>query len=578
MRHARLLISMLLASFFLTLVAAATPTPALSACVPDIRMSTRVLARDRGNPVSILVTMQAAASVPGGDKLVRVNILDARDAVVEIGGQQVTVPMVVPLNPAVGTWTFGVRATTPGVPYLVNFTVTDLCGEVSKFIGDGAKASSTTATPTTPTTTPTTPTATPTTPPSTPTATPTTPTATPTTPPSTPTATPVTPTVTPTQQTSIGTASSPVKLATFYRPLSDGTTEETLARTAGAAILTRTDEGHRDRLLAAGFSGPITQYLLAFETSGPAGLQNGASTCGWYQPYVNNMSGISGDFCTALHADERNFLHNGRGERLYGTQSWQENGTTKRAYLYLMNPAAPGWRAYAARRVREEVQALGYSGVFLDNVDLSLYRGQRQEANSDGTVAEFATNAAFRTAVAGFLQGVRAEIGGALLWANMTSGTDAPDDWDLYAPYLDGFMSEYFVARWSGTYVSPSTWETQLRQAEMASIRGKTFLGIGQGTKYDTNRMRFALASYLLVANNGVAFRYGDASGGEATSPSYYQLWRYPEYEARLGAPMGARYQSGGAWRRDFACGSVTVNPSNQSGLIAIDSARPGCS
>ncbi len=89
--------------------------------------------------------------------------------------------------------------------------------------------------------------------------------------------------------------------------------------------------------------------------------------------------------------------------------------------------------------------------------------------------------------------------------------------------------------------------------------------------------MRFALASYLLVAGDGVAFRYGDASGGEAASPGYYQLWRYAEYDARLGAPTGGRYQAGGAWRRDFACGYVTADPVSHVGTIVVDASRPGC-
>ena len=96
-------------------------------------------------------------------------------------------------------------------------------------------------------------------------------------------------------------------------------------------------------------------------------------------------------------------------------------------------------------------------------MDLSLHRGQRQDANCDGAVAEYATNAAFQQAVAGFLQDVKAELGPAQPWANMASGTDAPSDWDLYAPHLHEFMEEYIVARRGGTFPSSAVWETQLR-------------------------------------------------------------------------------------------------------------------
>ena len=90
--------------------------------------------------------------------------------------------------------------------------------------------------------------------------------------------------------------------------------------------------------------------------------------------------------------------------------------------------------------------------------------------------------------------------------------------------------------------------------------------------------MRLALASYRLVAGYGATFRYGDGTSGENTSPGYYQLWRYSEYDAELGAPRGDRYQAGGLWRRDFACGYVTADPVSHTGTIVAEPTRPGCS
>jgi hypothetical protein len=358
----------------------------------------------------------------------------------------------------------------------------------------------------------------------------------------------------------------------FYHPPTDGTTLQTMATQMGALVFTRGDEAYRDQMRSAGFSGPVTQYLLANEASGPPGLLRSSDQCPTPEiPYANNASGIALDFCTALHPDERNFLHNGRGERLYTTDSWQEQTGTKTVGIYMMNPAASGWRAYLALRAREQLNRPGYTGLFLDNIDLSMYRAQRQEITSDGAVAEYATNDAYRKATVSALAALRGQLGNAVLWANLTSGNDTASDWDPYLPYLDGVMEEYFVARWGNTYTSPTMWDIQLRRAETLLSQGKTFIAVGQGGNSDTTRMRFALASYLLVARDQAYFRYADAD-------LYAQTWVYGDYQTRLGNSMGSRYQAGSLWRRDFACGYVTVDSVNHHGGISVDPSRPGCS
>jgi hypothetical protein len=82
--------------------------------------------------------------------------------------------------------------------------------------------------------------------------------------------------------------------------------------------------------------------------------------------------------------------------------------------------------------------------------------------------------------------------------------------------------------------------------------------------------MRFGVASYLLIANARAFIRYAESS-------AYDQAWPYSEYHARLGSPTTARYQEGGLWRREFACGSVTVDPASRASTIAVDTTRPGC-
>lgn len=344
-------------------------------------------------------------------------------------------------------------------------------------------------------------------------------------------------------------------VAVFYHPPADSEQAGALLQQGGMAILTRDDAAFKDALPATRGAGPVLQYLLANETSGPAGRRRGGGQCGTYLAYPNNLSGIAGDFCAALDGDERNFLHNARGERLFSTQSWQDGRATRRATLYVMNPAAPGWRAYAATGIRQQVEQGAYDGAFLDNVDLSLTRATETAENADGQVAEYQTEEAYRVAVAGFLASVRQATGGRVpLWANLTDGQDRADDWDAYLPRLDGVMEEFFAARWDGTFASGAAWESQLRRAEQAVQAGKGLILVGQGPREDVERMRFALGSYLLVKGSGSYFRY-------AESEQYEELWTYPDYSPRLGAPLGGRYPAGeGVWQRDFTCGKVRVD------------------
>jgi hypothetical protein len=300
---------------------------------------------------------------------------------------------------------------------------------------------------------------------------------------------------------------------------------------------------------------------MAAETSGPPGLRSANDPCGPYQPYSNNAAGIAGDFCERLHPDERNFLHNSKGERLYAEQSWNEFTYT----LYLMNPGAKGWRTYFAEQARQNLETLKYSGLFVDNIDLSRFRAHKEQRNSDGTVREYADDAPYRAAFVGYLRQLRVILPEALIWGNMTSFNDALGDWDDYLPYLDGVMDEFFVARWSDEYADPKVWEIQLRHMRMLREQGKGFLAVAQGTgQHDERRLRFALASYLLVARGGAYFRYGDAQ-------QYEQLWPYQDYQARLGRPLNDRYQTSGLWQRDFTCGYVTVDPERRVGNIVLD-------
>ena len=97
---------------------------------------------------------------------------------------------------------------------------------------------------------------------------------------------------------------------------------------------------------------------------------------------------------------------------------------------------------------------------------------------------------------------------------------------------------------------------------------GKGLLMVGQGPRDDEERMRFTLASYLLVATGQNAFfRYS------RFDYEYNKLWLYPDYDkARaMGAPLGERRAvSLGLWRRDFEHGYVEVDVGEHRGSLVL--------
>lgn len=244
--------------------------------------------------------------------------------------------------------------------------------------------------------------------------------------------------------------------------------------------------------------------------------------------------------------------------------------------IYLMNPASPQWQSYVARAARANGSSVGYAGIFLDNVDLSLYRAQHQETNSDGTVREYGSDTDFRQAVQSDLANLRSQVGSMPLWANMTAGSESASDWAQYLPYLDGVMDEAFVGGWDGSYPTATQWQAELQQVQNTVDSGKNVIAVAQGSQSDTDRMQFSLASYLLAADapgQGLAtFRYASSTAYDAA------VWTYPPYAAQLGDPLGTRYQQpSGVWERDFACGTVTADPVAHTGTITVTNQGAAC-
>ena len=407
----------------------------------------------------------------------------------------------------------------------------------------------------------------------TPSATPSVPTATPPPPPS-PTRSPTVvsaPTLpsSPTPAPSATATSSPTPaavfgLAWFHKPPEDDSTAADIAAAHRYIHLTGpADLEFRDELRQAGYSGPIYDYVTAYAVEGPGPYKSAAAPCAaGYEPYDDQMAWATDDFCTYIHPNESWFLHNSKGERLvydyFGTGHWN----------YFMNPADPGWQAFSYSRLRYARDTWEYDGVWLDNLDFDLNRLVKELPNSDGTVREYADDDAWRAGMQEWLAGLRGAVGTWPIWANLTGNRDSADAWDAYAPYLDGAMEESFAVRWIEDWLTPAAWDVQQERAARWLGAGKGLVMVGQGPQDDAERLRFTLASYLLVAEGDQAFyRY-------TRFDSYYNnLWLYPEFDTArtLGMPSGPRQEiRPGVWRRPFAHGYVEVDTGRHTGRLEL--------
>jgi hypothetical protein len=318
----------------------------------------------------------------------------------------------------------------------------------------------------------------------------------------------------------------------------------------------------RDEILARGYDNVLPQYLLLFQIAGPGPYENSRQRCeNDYTPLQNNVMWTR-DFCELVHPHEDWFLHNAKGERLYMKERiW--NGTY--VYEYFMNPGSPGFRAFWIAQVRRQ-EAAGWRSLYLDNVPVTYAYIARRADNGDGTLAEYDALDAWQSAVVGMLRAIRASFPGAPLWGNVIEAPLTAAAWDRYRPELDGIQEEQFATGWvRGERLTSTAWEALLVRAERTLDAGKGVVRYSQGTQNDYPRMRFGLASYLLIAtpDERATFRYAEAR-------NYETLWWYPEYELQIGPPLGPRRREGEQWVRDFACGRVVVDPARRQGRIEV--------
>jgi hypothetical protein len=344
-------------------------------------------------------------------------------------------------------------------------------------------------------------------------------------------------------------SSSLVRLAWFYKPPTDAELD-LLQERFDTFILTKQDEPARDWLRARGQEGPFLQYLRFEAIHDPGSCAR--------QPWRNQVADQPGDFCRLVADHPDWFLLDGYGKRIVEY--------TQGERFVLMDPGHPGWRAFWLERARASQEQLSWDGVFLDNVEASLFKHRR----AGRTLAAYPDEAGYQAAIDGFLRFLYTgyfQPEARPLWANIIA-LDESEVWFKYLESLDGAMDEGWAVDWSDGYLSRARWEEHLDRVEQTQALGKEVVLVAQGARGDLERQTFAFASYLLVSDGGASFRYSHKT-------AYHQPWLYNNYNLELGIPRGTRYESNGLWQRDFERGTVIVDPGKGTARIITNDDDP---
>jgi hypothetical protein len=359
----------------------------------------------------------------------------------------------------------------------------------------------------------------------------------------TPSPTDPTQTISPTASSAIHPDQDPyqtVRLAWFYKPPDDALLP-TLAENFDVFILTHKDERQRDVLKSLGVKSPIFVYLQFVEIKDPGSCTE--------DPQGNQVAYQTGDFCEINEQHPDWFLLDQYGNRIV-------NGN-----LVYMDPGNMEYRAFWLKRARALQEQFHWDGIFIDNLEASLGK-----INNKGTIpAKYPDDVSYQSAIEGFLKYLQENYfasSGQPVLANIISIRDW-NVWLRYLQYLDGAMIEAFAVDWSNDYRSASDWESQLAVIDQALSQGKMLILVSQAEHPDSNRQEFTFASYLLVANENVSFRYADSDG-------YREISLFENYFLDLGEPLGPRYKKGFAWRRDFNNGYILVNPWTHSAEMKL--------
>lgn len=271
-----------------------------------------------------------------------------------------------------------------------------------------------------------------------------------------------------------------------------------------------------------------------------------------------NPGGVSYGDADGAHPDW--FLLDATGARI---------SNTRYDGYKLMDIGDPAYQAAWTRNVITQAKRDGWDTVFADDLGLALY-------STSAVPAKYPDPAAWQGAVRSFLQGVYPALhaAGIRLVANMVSGVTYPAVRKEMLQWVDGTMEEGWM-RPSIDRSAPlatAAWPKQIAEVQDSEVAQKLFLAEMPATSTDLRAVRYGLASLLLAAG-------GSSSFSVSGSPSHTTEQWFREFDTArgLGAPTSADTKlPGDLHQRDFAGGTVLVNPTTATQTVTLDGTYSG--
>jgi Hypothetical glycosyl hydrolase family 15 len=293
-------------------------------------------------------------------------------------------------------------------------------------------------------------------------------------------------------------------------------------------------------------SAPTTMFILPDASCGA-----GVPVC-WANDYPT----------VTTHEDW--FWHNTASERVASTADQK----------LLMNVSVAGFQQYWEQSLEDQVTAGEYDGIFFDSASPALLQaecggnGTGQDprlagTNAASTVFPELGNVTWITAWQAWMQKLNDDLAakGIPLIPNTSAFTTTWDTTDY------GLTAGVFDEGFAGTDFAMADWAASTNELLKLAAADKIMILQNYLTSADDVATRmYYLGNYLLVKGQHTYVEYF-ASG---------PLEWYPEWKVDLGAPVAgpvadvSSLLQSGVYRRDFAKGSVLVNPGASMVTVAL--------
>lgn len=231
----------------------------------------------------------------------------------------------------------------------------------------------------------------------------------------------------------------------------------------------------------------------------------------------------------------------------------------------LMDVRNSEWQQYYAEQSKKWVEYSGMDGLFIDTFTEKI---PPWAVTTDGELPKGYTEEDWRESAKTFFCSIKRELKGYLIVYNGITNVPGPSH-DLpnieYLYETDGTAYEAFSI-YLNMDTNEETKQYYFDHAIMTAMKevvdaNKIFIIQVTGRGNEESRL-YALASFLLLQNDETYFYYAPDESG---------IYWYPEWETKIGHPLGEYYQKDGVYQRDFSNGRVLVNPGKKTVTVKLD-------